>query len=162
MISERLEKSQKLVRDQFDPYFSWIENKDLQWPPYPKKLSESKVALVTSCGIYRQDTQLPFNAWNHYGDPSFREIHKDTPHDRLQIAHSHYDHKYAKSDLNCILPIDHFISFEKEGTIGSFYPWIYSFMGYNPQPKQLMEESIPVIISRMKNDNVDAVLLTPC
>lgn len=162
MLSERLEKSQKLVRDQYDPYFSWLVNDTLEWPAYKKNLAESTVALITSCGIYRQDTQKPFDAWNNYGDPSFREIHIDTPRDRLQIAHSHYDHKFALSDINCVLPIDHFIDLEHEGVIQSFYPWIYSFMGYNPQPRQLVEESISIIASRLSKDKVDAVLLTPC
>lgn len=162
MLSERLQKSQKSVRDLYDPHFSWLENEELHWPAYSKILKSSKIALLTSCGIYRQDTQIPFDAWNHYGDPSFREIHIDTPRSRLQIAHNHYDHKFANNDLNCVLPIDHMLGFQAEGFIGSLYPWVYSFMGYNPQPKQLVEESISMIATRLKQDKVDAVLLTPC
>ena len=162
MLSERLQKSQKLVRDLYDPHFSWLENDEIQWPPYSKTLKSSKIALLTSCGIYRQDTQLPFDAWNHYGDPSFREIHIDTPRARLQVSHDHYDHKFVNVDLNVVLPIDHMLSFQADGIIGSLYPWVYSFMGYNPQPKQLIDQSVSIITSRLQQDAVDAVVLTPC
>ena len=161
-LSDRLKKSQQLVRDKYDPNFSWVINEEIKWPDFKKKLNDCTIALLTSCGIYQVDTQLPFDAWNNFGDSSFREIHIDTPRDRLKAAHSHYDHKYVIADINTALPIDHLYALEQEGFINRFYPWIYSFMGYNPQPKQLLEETITKIAKRFKDEKIDGVLLTPC
>lgn len=162
MLSDRLLKSQQLVRDQYDPNFSWIINSEPSLIHYKKKLSESKIALLTSCGFFRLDTQLPFNAWSHLGDSSFREIHKDTPKDRIGVAHAHYDHRYVNEDINVSLPIDRLEEFSQQQLIGSFYHWIYSFMGYNPEPRQLLLETVPILLKRLKADAVDAAIFTPC
>jgi hypothetical protein len=120
------------------------------------------VALVSTCGLYRLDVQLPFDAWNDLGDPSYREIHVDTPRQRLRIAHSHYDHTQLSEDLNVALPLDHFTRLVEESVVGRLYPWLYSFMGYLPQPDQLLAETAPAVARRFKSDGVDAVFLTPC
>jgi D-proline reductase (dithiol) PrdB len=162
MLSDRLEKSQAKVRRELDPNFSWIVNETVPWKEPDKPLSESRLAYITSCGLYRVDSQIPFNAWDNLGDPSFREIHVDTPSERLRVAHSHYRHEFVDEDLSVVLPFSHFQQIEKEGRIGTFYPWIYSFMGYLPEPKQFLEETVPTIARRLKQDEVNAVLFTPC
>ncbi len=162
MISERLLKSQQLVRDQYDLHFSWLELNPAGWTEFKKPLAESVVALITSCGFYRIDTHRPFEAWNNFGDPSFREIHIDTPRDRLGIAHAHYAHNHIRQDRQVALPIEHFKKFEAEGFIGRLYPWVYSFNGYIPEPQQFLAETCEIIGRRLKADQVDAALLTPC
>jgi hypothetical protein len=162
MISERLLKSQQLVRDQYDPYFSWLELEPVGLTALTKPLAESTVALISSCGFYRIDTHRPFEAWNNFGDPSFREIHVDTPADRLGIAHSHYSHAHIRQDSQVALPIGHLKKFEAEGVIGKLYPWVYSFNGYIPEPQQFIKETCETVGRRLRADQVDAALLTPC
>lgn len=162
MLSDRLRASQDMVRRDLDPNFSWVVNETIPWTLPSKPISRSLVALVTSCGIYRVDTQLPFDAWNHLGDPSFREIHIDTPVERLRISHAHYNHDNIMADINVALPARHLLDLEEQGVIGQLYPWMYSFMGYIPEPRQFVEETIPILTARLRRDHVDAVLLTPC
>lgn len=162
MLTSQLEAAQKAIRKRLDPNFAWVVNESAPWTTLTKPLSESTVALVTMCGLYRADTQLPFDAWNNLGDPSFREIHLDTRADRLRIAHTHYDHTHLAADLNVALPLEHFRGLVGEGIIGRLYPWAYSFMGYLPQPHQLLAESAPTVAQRLKADGVDAAFLTPC
>jgi hypothetical protein len=151
-----------MVRDKYDPNFTWLELDPPDWTEFKKPLADATVALISSCGFYRLDTQLPFDAFNHLGDPSFREIHIDTPTDRLAIAHHHYDHKFVRQDLGVAMPIEHFKELERNGRIGRFYPWVYSFMGYIPEPHQFISEACDTIGHRLAADQVNAALLTPC
>ncbi len=162
MISERLLKSQKLVRDKYDPHFTWLEMDVAGWTEFKKPLSESVIALISSCGFYRIDLHLPFDAWNNMGDPSFREVHIDTPVDRLGIAHTHYPHNFIQQDIGVALPIEHLKQLEADGFIGKLYPWVYSFNGYIPEPQQFVNETCDTIGHRLQADHVDGVLLTPC
>lgn len=162
MLTSKLESAQKGIQRRYDPNFAWIINDSAPWAPIIKSLAQSTVALVSTCGLYRLDTQLPFDAWNDLGDPSYREIHVDTPRQRLRIAHSHYDHTQVSGDLNVALPLDHFMRLVEEGAVGRLYPWMYSFMGYQTQPGQLLADTAPTVARRFKSDGVDAVFLTPC
>jgi hypothetical protein len=162
MISERLKQSQEIVQRDFYPHFAWIEN---DAPPFQlpaKPVAQSRVAYITSCGLYRRDTQLPFDAHNHLGDPSFRELHSDTPPERLAIAHTHYRHEFAEQDYGVVIPFEHFRQLEAEGVIGEFYQWVYSFMGFLPEPAQFLRETVPTLTQRLKQDAVDAAIFTPC
>jgi hypothetical protein len=38
---------------------------------------------------------------------------------------------------------------------------IYSFMGYLPDPREMIAESVPGMVARMRQEQVDAVLLVP-
>ena len=120
------------------------------------------MALFSTCGLYRYDQHVPFDAWNPLGDPSFREIHIDTPVERLRIAHTHYEHAHAETDSNVVLPIWHFQELALQGVIGRLYPWTYSFMGYLPEPQPLVNEVTPLVARRLAADGVHAAFLTPC
>lgn len=162
MLSSKLAAVQTNVQRRWDPHFEWLQHATAPWTPLTKPLAQCTIGLVTTCGLYRADVQLPFDAWHDLGDPSFREIHIDTPADRLRIAHTHYNHQHVAADLNVALPIAHFGQLVAEGMVGRLSPWTYSFMGYLPQTRQLVNETAPAVARRLKADGVDAAFLTPC
>ena len=162
MLTGKLEASQARIREQWYPQFAWLINRDVPWTTPAHALRESTVALLSTCGIYCLESQLPFAAWNDAGDPSFREIHVDTPPERLRIAHAHYDHAQIAEDLNVALPVSHFQRLVDEGLIGRLYPWAYSFMGYLPESFQLVRKTAPQVARRLAADGVQAAFLTPC
>lgn len=162
MLSSKLQAAQTRIRERWYPGFTWVQNHDTPWAPLNKPLNEATLALISTCGLYRADTQTPFNAWNRLGDPSFREIHIDTPGDRFAIAHTHYDHLYVAADHNVALPIVRCQQLAAEGVIGRLHPWTYSFMGYLPETQQLVAETAPQVARRLRAEGVDAALLTPC
>lgn len=162
MLTPQLENAQQTIRNRHAPGFTWVLNETSPWTPLRKPLSQATVALTTTCGLYRVDTQLPFNAWNDWGDPSFREIHIDTPPERLRIAHSHFEHRYLAADLNVALPIEHLHRLADEGIIARLHPWAYSFMGFLPDAGQLLAETAPTVAERLRTEGVDAAILTPC
>jgi hypothetical protein len=56
----------------------------------------------------------------------------------------------------------HFHHLAQQGIIGRLHPWTYSFMGYLPEPRQLIAETAPEVARRLQAEGVDAALLTPC
>ncbi len=162
MLTSKLEAAQARIRERWYPSFAWHLSVSLPWRPLAKPLSEATVALLSTCGLYRPDVHAAFDAQNALGDPSFREIHVDTPPDLLSIAHSHYEHHYVAQDPGVALPITLFRQLVEEGVIGRLYPWTYSFMGYLPEPRQLIAETAPQVARRLRADGVDAAFLTPC
>lgn len=162
MLTSKLEAAQARIRERSYPHFAWLINKEIPWTALTRPLHDATVALVSTCGLFCLDSQLPFDAWNDAGDPSFREIHLDTPVDRLAIAHSHYDHEQVAADLNVALPVARFRLLVEEGVIGRLYPWAYSFMGYLPEAFQLIHKTAPEVARRLAANGVHAALLTPC
>ena len=48
-----------------------------------------------------------------------------------------------------------------EGLIGGVAATHYGLMGYIPDTKPLIEDTIPLILKRLKEEGVDAVILNP-
>jgi D-proline reductase (dithiol) PrdB len=162
MLTSQLEAAQASIREKSYAHFAWLAFDSVPWSSLTRPLAGATVVLLSTCGLYRIDQQAPFDAWNDLGDPSFREIPVDTPADRLRIAHTHYDHQHAGPDPNAVLPMSHFRELVSEGVIGRLYPYAFSFMGYLPEPRQLMTEIAPQVAKRLAEDGVDAAFLTPC
>ncbi|MBI4301104.1 MAG: hypothetical protein HY664_00675 [Chloroflexi bacterium] len=143
----------------------WVENllqtEGIPWAPMTKSLAQSKLALVTACGLYLPP-QPPFVVENNQADWSYRELPKDAPSGDFKIAHTHYDHFGAEKDINVVFPIDRLKELALEGVIGGLNSVNYSFSGYIPDPSQLVASSAPKVATKLKEQGVDAVLLTPC
>jgi D-proline reductase (dithiol) PrdB len=162
MLTSKLEAAQARIREHWHPGFNWVVNDSTPWSPLTKPLSEATVALVSTCGLYRGDVHVPFAAWHDLGDPSYRVIRDDTPPERLRIAHAHYDHHHVAADHEVAFPVIHFHQLAKDGVVGECYPWLFSFMGYLPEPRQLVTETAPEVARLLRADGVDAAFLTPC
>lgn len=128
------------------------------WAPLRRPLREATVALVSTGGVYIEEQQ---EAYNTDGDPSYRVIPRDTPRERLGIAHTHYDTSGARRDINVVFPYERMRELEEEGVIGALAERCYGFMGFIPRPlvPALMQESAPEVARRLKDDGVDAVLI---
>ena len=53
------------------------------------------------------------------------------------------------------------VELEASGDIGCAAPSHYSFIGYTCQPERLLDESIPAIIGKLREETVDVVVLVP-
>ena len=140
--------------------YPFVVPEDIPWTPYTGNASEQTFVLVTSGGLYLKDSQQAFDTVSIHGDPSFREIPKNVRPEQLGIAHAHYDHSLAEQDINIIFPIERLIELEQEGVIGRLVDTHYSF-SYVNDVVPLVTETVPKMISRIKADGVDAVLLVP-
>ncbi len=96
-----------------------------------------------------------------WGDRSFRVIPRETTEKEIEVNHLHINTKYIKEDINVMLPLTRMAEFEREGIIGHLAPSSYSFYGYQWKNTDFLKEAIEPISQRMKDEGVEAVLLTP-
>ena len=103
-----------------------LESADIPWMPVKKKLSKSKIALVTTAGIHH-GYQKPFNMDDPTGDASFRIIDTKTIERDYVITHDYYDHRDADKDLNIIFPLTRLKEMAGVRIIGSVAKQHFSF-----------------------------------
>lgn len=152
-----IERMRGVFADQ--PPYQWSVYEDSPWTPLAKPLEQCRVALISSCGVYRKD-QEPFNPVRD--DLTFREIPKDVNPKDLLISHNNYNHKDADQDVNIVLPLERFKELEQEGIIGELAPIAYTFMGRIFRRSILNGEMAPWLIGQLKDQRVDAAFLIPC
>lgn len=97
-----------------------------------------------------------------HGDPSFRVIPADTARDQLMITHDYYDHRDAEADLNILYPLALLRELAAAGRIGAVASG-YGFMGHiePPHVETLLHKTAPQVAGMLRQEQVDAVLLTP-
>ena len=120
---------------------------------------------MTSAGISMK-SDPPFDVEREklepeWGDPSRREILKTAHESEIDVNHLHINTDYIKQDINVMLPLARFREFEEEGVIGRLAPTCYSYYGFQMDPKELLEQTMPKVASKMQEEGVEAVLLTP-
>ena len=98
------------------PAYRWVENTDaVPWSSLKKPLSQCRVALICSGGIYKKG-QIAF----HYEDDiSFRIIESDTAQSDLRITHFAYDMTAARNDPNVVFPTQGLKALADEGAVQS-------------------------------------------
>lgn len=146
------------------PYVD-TSGEDIPWTPLEKKVSECKVALVSTGGFYCRD-DTPFDLEREkqeplWGDPSFREIPRGIAQEEIGIAHLHYETSHALEDFNCMLPLGALEDLLAEGEIGDISEYHLSMMGYQPRLGTFIKKTAPVMAKRLEEMDVDLVLLSP-
>ena len=139
--------------------FRRVDNDPVAWTPVTKSLRTSRIALLTTAGVYQRGDE-PFDELSEHGDPTFRVVPAGTPASSLAISHAHYSHSDADQDPNCIFPIDRVRRLVRSGTIASEASEHYGFMGFNPNPANLVAQATAVA-RRLRNDDVDVAILSP-
>ena len=127
------------------------------WVEPKMSTGEMRLALITTAGLhFREDSVFDFN------DASFRIIPLEQNANELVMSHSsvNFDRTGFQEDVNLVFPIDRLRELEAEGKVGSVADLHYSFMGAGLLPKSY-EKSVRNLAAHLKQDNVDAVLLTP-
>ena len=137
----------------------------IPWTPLGKSVRKTTFSLITTAGISMK-SDPPFDmereknepAW---GDPSYREIPRTATERDIEVSHLHINTAHIKQDINVMLPLARFHDFEKEGLIGKLAPTCYSYYGFQLDPAALLHETMPKVVDKMRQENVEAVLLTP-
>lgn len=138
----------------------------IPFTPLDKPLSECRFALVTTAGIHDKTKDPPFDMEREkreplWGDRTYRRISRDARQEDIGASHLHINNRDILQDVNIVLPVHRFLEMESEGVIGSLAPTSYSFMGYQPDTSEWRERYGREVASLMKDEAVDAVLLTP-
>jgi D-proline reductase (dithiol) PrdB len=119
-------------------------------------LAERRVAIVSSAGLVVRGED-PFRG----RDPDYRAIPATAVANDLLCSHIsiNFDRTGFQEDWNVVFPLDRLRELAAEGTIGSLAQTHYSFMGAT-DPVQ-MEPHARELAGRLKQDQVDAVILSP-
>lgn len=122
----------------------------------PRPLTESRIAILTSAALHRRE-EMPFPA----GTAEFRELPSTlAPADMLMTHISiNFDRVGFQRDINVAYPIERLSELAAERAIGSVAPTHYSVMG-STDPAT-MSVTADGIVGRLKQEDVDAVLLCP-
>ncbi len=141
----------------YKPY-TWVANAETPpWAPLAKPLSQCRLGLAASGGIYRAG-QVAF----HYkDDTSVRDIPTDVDARELRATHFAYDLSDARTDPNVVFPIDTLRRLVREGFLGGLAAQFHTFMGGIYSARRVREELAPDLLARFRGDAVDAVLLVP-
>ncbi len=147
---------------------AWIKrepDREIPWTPHRKPLARATVALVSSAAVALRDDR-PFDQEKERRDPwhpdeSYRLIPRDTTERDVRLYHLHINTDFGERDLDCVMPLGRLKELEEAGEIGRSAPTHYSFQGFVLEPRELLEESVPAMIERMKVEEVDAAVLVP-
>lgn len=127
----------------------WIEG-----PP----LARRRVAIVTTSGLHRRQDR-PFAAGAAASE--YRVIPGSVRADELVMSHLsiNFDRTGFQQDINVVFPIDRLNELAREGVIGAVAGYHYAFMG--AAPIRSLEPQARRLAGLLKQDSVDAALLTP-
>jgi D-proline reductase (dithiol) PrdB len=127
------------------------------WTPPTRPLSECRVAIVTTAALHTADDDgfAP-------DDPSYRVL----PGDRRDLVLGHWSPNFDRSgfvaDLDVVYPVDRLAELAAQGTIGSVAPHHYAFAGNQEDTLTgIRLDSGPAVAKRLRDDDVDVVVLTP-
>ncbi len=126
------------------------------WTPVEKPLKEMTVALVSAAGVHLKSDKR----FNLAGDTGFRIIPGDVNSKDLMVSHGGYDNSDVNKDINCMFPIDRLKELKEEGFIKEIATKHIGFMGGGGNVEAFTNETGPQIAKVLKEENVDAVLLT--
>ena len=138
--------------------YQWLESQNAPaWTPLTKPLSDSKVGLICTGGIYAAGQ----TAFHFKDDTTYRAISTDVDVEDLRATHFAYDLTDARKDINVVFPVEQLRTMVDEGVIDSIASDAYTLMGGIYSTRRVREELIPALVDRVLADEVDVVLLVP-
>jgi len=140
---------------------------DPVWAPFEKRLAESRIALLTSAGLYLKGSQPCFDVEREqshpeWGDPTWRTIPSSARAEDLAVAHLHIDDENISSDPEIALPMRLLEELAGEGVVAGATADHLSVMGY--QDRDLggwRDTTAPAIVAHLRDQGADALLLAP-
>ena len=124
--------------------------------PVTKPLNEMTVALATAAGVHVK-TDKRFNL---AGDFTWRKVPDDVPSSELMVTHGGYDNSDVNKDINCMFPIDRLHELRDSGFIKATAPTHAGFMGGGGNIEKFTNETGPEVAQMLKDEGVDAAILT--
>jgi len=150
-----LPKRKQLLYEQMARLYRAQEpQKHTDWVPFPEKMLDSKITLISVAGAHLKNQQ-PFTADENESDYDYREINTDFKKEDLALYPIDWDPSEAENDLNVVLPAERLILLQKEGLIGKIDDIIYSFSGCN-RNRELLRKNIDKLINALKESQKDS------
>lgn len=124
--------------------------------PVTKELKDMKIALATAAGVHLKTDER----FNFAGDFSFRLVPGNTKDVDLMVSHGGYDNADVNKDINCMFPLSRLRELKETGLFREVAETHIGFMGGGGNQEKFKNETGPEIAKILKNEGVDAVVLT--
>ena len=137
------------------------------WAPFHKRLAESRIALLSSAGIYCKSSQAQFDLEREdrepeWGDPTWRAIPSRTGPGELGVAHLHINDKDLLDDPEIALPVHLLAQLAVEGVIGGSVADHVAVMGYQDRSlRDWKTTTAPAIVAHLREQGADGLVLAP-
>ncbi len=142
----------------YDKAYQWAANDDTPFTKLAKPLSESRIGIVTTSFLYREDrpAEWPESKAKHpyalpVADAPARMFTEDLSWDK-QATHT--------DDPESFLPLERAREMVADGRIGSLSPRFYGVPTDYSQRRTLKVDA-PELLELLREDEVDVVLLVP-
>jgi len=137
------------------------------WAPFEKRLSASRIALLTSAGVHMKESQPTFDleredANPEWGDPTWRVIPATARPEDFAFAHLHINPQDMVADPEIALPMRGLAELAGEGVIGGAVANHVAVMGY--QDRELDDwrrTTAPEIVAHLSEQGADGLILAP-
>ena len=136
------------------------------WAPFVKRLADSRIALLTSAGMYL-DGQPSFDGEREkaeptWGDPTHRVLPSSLDGQGLAMMHLHINHEDVLADPEIALPLGGLAALVAEGRVGSVAPNHVSVMGFQQAGLEVWrQETAPAIVDLLRDQETDGLILAP-
>lgn len=147
----------------YETPYVWAHYIEVPFTPLQKPLNQSILGLVTTAVPFDaskgpQGPGASYNAVAKFYDPYIRSIDEDAD---LRIAHVGIDRRNANmQDSNCWFPLDAAKRAVAKGRIQSLSQHFYG-LPTNRSQRHTLEIDAPLILSKMRADQVDVAVLIP-
>lgn len=137
------------------------------WAPFAKRLAESRIALLTSAGLYLKASQPLFDLDREqehpeWGDPTWRAIPATAQPSELRVAHLHINDADILADPEIALPMHLLAQLAGEGVAGGGVPEHVAVMGYQDRAlRDWHATTAPEIIAHLRSQGTDGLILAP-
>ncbi|HXC78020.1 MAG TPA: hypothetical protein VNU19_13315 [Candidatus Acidoferrum sp.] len=137
------------------------------WAPFEKRLQDSRIALLTSAGVYVKKSQSPFDldrerAHPEWGDPSWRAIPAVVDGADVGVAHLHINDEDLLADLEIALPAGLLEQLAADRVIGSAAAEHISVMGYQERSLEgWRDQTAGEVAAHLRSRGVNGLILAP-
>jgi D-proline reductase (dithiol) PrdB len=137
------------------------------WSPFEKRLAQSRIALLTSAGVYLKDSQTSFDLERElthpdWGDPTWRAIPTATTPESIGVAHLHINDEDLLADPEIALPMHMLGDLAGEGVIGGTVAEHVSVMGYQDRSlRDWQGRTAPELVAHLRDQVAEGLILAP-
>ncbi len=137
------------------------------WAPFQKRLQASRIALLSSAGLYLKASQPSFDFTREednpeWGDPSSRSIPSSATASEIGVAHLHINDEDILADPEIALPAHLLEQLAAEGVVGGATADHLSVMGYQDRSLEGWRlETLPALVAMLRDRQADGLILAP-
>jgi hypothetical protein len=137
------------------------------WAAFEKRLAQSRIALLTSAGMYIKRKQPSFDLEREqtdpdWGDPGWRAIPASAAAAEIAVAHLHINDEELLADPEIALPAHLLGRFASEGEIGGAVAEHVSVMGFQERTlRDWHSETAPEVVAHLRDQGADGLILAP-